>query len=379
MSISKIKLAICQPLIPSYRKPFFEELGTRYNYDLTIYSGDSKGSLFTIKKSSNYSYKTAPVRHLKIGNKVIKFQLKQIGTVLFKKYDIVVLPWDSGFLSMWVTLFFAKIFNVPIILWGHGYSKEPGSFRDYVRNLAANTADAIILYSDTVKKNILKIDNLKNHNIYIAPNALDYKEVAIAKEFWLDGNKLVDFKLENDLNQSNNIIFVSRLESNNKIDMLLDSLKLMKKNNIKLIIIGDGSQKQTLIEYKNKLGLDNVIFTGAIYEQKDLCPWMLSSKLCCYPTNIGLSLIHAFQYGLPVITSDLINNHGPEIESLIDGYNGYFYEDGSIESMSEKCLEIINNNKKAKELSNNALMTSKKYSLDNMLNGFNKAIESCVD
>ena len=43
----------------------------------------------------------------------------------------------------------------------------------------------------------------------------------------------------------------------------------------------------------------------------------------CYPVNIGLSLLHAFGFGLPVVTGNDIGSHNPGIETLLGAADYY--------------------------------------------------------
>ena len=46
--------------------------------------------------------------------------------------------------------------------------------------------------------------------------------------------------------------------------------------------------------------LDLVGDLGSIYDEIELAPWFLTADAFVYPENIGLSILHAFGYGLPV-------------------------------------------------------------------------------
>ena len=377
--MEQIKIAICQPLIPKYRRAFFEGLSKNASYEIDIYSGKSKGSLQAIEGGVYYKHIVSPVKEFKLFNKFVKWQSSQIAIAFKKKYDLIILPWDAGFITMWFSLVLGKLFNVPIILWGHGFSKKPTKLSSLVRNTAGNLSSAIILYDEKTKHKLRMAKTLKNRNVFVAPNALPYDEVSEAKKYW-DQNKLNIFKKENNIHNKFNIIFVSRLEKENRIDLLIECLNLVNKarDDIQLIIVGDGSEKQNLLEITKALNLNNITFTGAIYSEKELCPWMLSSILFCYPLNIGLSINHAYQYSLPVVTSDDIAGHNPEICSFVNNENGLLYKDLDINDMARCWLELVENPDKRQMMSNNAFLTSKKYSIDNMILGFQEAIEHCL-
>ena len=52
--------------------------------------------------------------------------------------------------------------------------------------------------------------------------------------------------------------------------------------------------------------------------------------------------MHAFGYGLPVITSDNASDHMPEFSSLRPGINGFVFRSGDIPSMVDAVLRLLN-------------------------------------
>jgi glycosyltransferase involved in cell wall biosynthesis len=175
------------------------------------------------------------------------------------------------------------------------------------------------------------------------------------------------------------VVFLSRLERDNEIELLLECLQATRLTlpGIQLVIIGDGPDRPRVAELARRLELEaNVTFTGAIYDEMELAPWMLSARMLCYPKNIGLSLLHAFGYGLPVITSDCRANHNPEIDALVDGENGLLYRDKDIEDMGRQWLRIFSDDVLWARLSANALrQVSDVFNMGSMIEGFREAIE----
>jgi glycosyltransferase involved in cell wall biosynthesis len=172
---------------------------------------------------------------------------------------------------------------------------------------------------------------------------------------------------------------VSRLEPENRIDLLLQVTLLLRKTlpNLKTVVVGDGSNRSRLERFAGSLGIaEHVIFTGAIYDEIELAPWMLSATLFCYPTRVGLSLLHAFGYGLPVVTTDSRIAQNPELDALVDGVNGLRYCDGNVDQLAVACLRILRNDFLRRQLSLGALDTvADAYSMNTMIRGFARLFE----
>ena len=86
-------------------------------------------------------------------------------------------------------------------------------------------------------------------------------------------------------------------------------------------------------------------FYGATYDEIELANLIYHSDLCVSPGNIGLTAIHSLTYGTPVASHSNFINQMPEVEIIEEGVNGFFFQENSIENISKKILEFLNNSK----------------------------------
>jgi glycosyltransferase involved in cell wall biosynthesis len=112
-----------------------------------------------------------------------------------------------------------------------------------------------------------------------------------------------------------------------------------------------------------------------MYGAKQLAPWFLSARALVVPRAIGLAALHGFGFNVPCITSRDRRYQTPEAAALKDGYNSLMYEDGDIEDLSAKIIQLGENDRLQRELSENARRTmDEEYTLDKMVDGFVRAI-----
>ncbi|MGH8615525.1 MAG: glycosyltransferase family 4 protein [Gammaproteobacteria bacterium] len=370
-----MRIALFQPAVPHYRGPLFDRLGSEPGIDLTIFAGATTGGLKQAAVGTQYRCVHAPVRQLQLGPLDLRFQRKQLTETKRKAYDLIILPWDAHYLSLGMAITSGRLNRIPVVLWGHGYSKQPRRIGDWMRNAYGAAADGVLVYSRTVAKTLVERWNFSKERVFVAQNAIDQGPIKKAVHYWThEQNELAPFQTKWNIAPNKTVIFVSRLESGNEVSMLLYALRLARKQDpeIKLVVVGDGREKVHLQTLAAELGeSDSVIFTGAIYEEHRLAPWMLSASLFCYPTNIGLSLMHAFGYGLPVVTGNDVARHNPEIEAFVNGVNGLFFTQGDVNDMADKWLRIINDATLRQNLSAKALyQVEREYTLDKMVQGF---------
>ena len=118
------------------------------------------------------------------------------------------------------------------------------------------------------------------------------------------------------------ILFIGRLIPSKRIDLFIDYYKEIKKNipNLETIIIGHGPDNYLVREAINED--PNIVWKGAITNEYKIAQEMIKSNIVFIPGLSGLSIVHAFCYGKPYITIKN-ENHGPEIDYLLHGENGF--------------------------------------------------------
>jgi glycosyltransferase involved in cell wall biosynthesis len=109
--------------------------------------------------------------------------------------------------------------------------------------------------------------------------------------------------------------------------------------------------------------------------KKNLAPWFLSSSFFVYPTAIGLSLMHAYGYGLPVITHDNIHAHGPEFSVFENHKTGILYKQNDSQDLLNKISLLLDNIQLKDEIKKNVLsIVNEKYNTKIMSDNFIKGV-----
>lgn len=370
-----LRMAICQAVLPQYRIPVFNLLGAQPGVELTVFADERMGSLESGTGRRSFRLKSAPVAHFRLLGQDLRAQRAHFLALDPARYDLSILPWDTRYASLPAALLLARLRGMPVVLWGHGYSKRPNLLRDALRNFIGRRADAVLLYTNTVAQRLIKQHGFSPERVFVAQNALDQEAIGAARAHWLARPaELRAFAAERDLDPERTMIYVSRLEAENRVDMLIQAMTRIRahKPGAKLVIVGDGPERQRLETLAAGLDLGGrILFAGQIYDEWALAPWMLCAGLLCYPANVGLSLLHAFGYGLPVVTGDDLAGHGPEIEALTPGKNSLLYRHGDIDHLADQCFNILSDARLRHRLSVEALRTvAEEYTLERMVQGF---------
>lgn len=216
--------------------------------------------------------------------------------------------------------------------------------------------DAIASLGEANTQDIINLFKVPKENIFTLPSGIDLNLVA----GWLADVKIArkDFGLEDsDLVLMN----VNRLAPNKGVPYLIDALKILNnKLDVKLILVGTGSEEQRIKEQIIKLGLeDRIIHFKNIPNEKMFQLYTLAD-ISVTPTLYEggcppFVILEAMSAGKPIVATNI-----PQIsESIQNGGNGFLvpprnpeaiadtvfkiYDKDLIEKMGRKSREIVKN------------------------------------
>ncbi|MGI9581723.1 glycosyltransferase [Chryseobacterium sp. RRHN12] len=179
------------------------------------------------------------------------------------------------------------------------------------------------------------------------------------------GDNYENFQLDIS-NKENIICTVSRLDPEKNVE---DLINIIKECNIgedwKIIIAGDGSQKNLLKEQAQKLGLHSIEFLGSIPQEQILALYKKSKIFCMTSLNEGLPtvLIEAMFCGNALIAYDCPT--GPS--EIINANNGYLIRMHDKEDFIIKLKHLINNPGELTELMVSSKAESEKWSKEKIV------------
>lgn len=372
-----IRVSFQQLNLPKYRVPMYKELARRPGITIHVYH--SPGGPVPNMEADGFEASVVPLRSIW---KSLVWHSPQLSLANRRTTDVLVLWWGLHFVSLVPGLLLARLRGVPTILWGHGYSKNERTWRRTLRNLVGRMADAVMVYTPTTARKLVE-QGFPSDRVYYALNSLDQEPIQEARKHWLARpDELSAFKEQHGLNEGPVLLFVSRFDRDNRIDVLIRAAERLRatRPGLKAVIVGKGEDEPRLKELTNELGMtDSVVFPGAIYDEMELAPWFLSADVFCYPANVGLSLMHAFGYGLPVVTSDRIESQNPEIEALEDGVNGALYPHCDAEALAKTLARLIDDPALARRMGEAGLESVlTRYNIPTMVDGMEGAIRHVV-
>lgn len=169
-----------------------------------------------------------------------------------------------------------------------------------------------------------------------------------------------------DTKRKNQVISVGRLSPEKGFDRLLFIWKEFLDNNENYIlkIVGDGQEKERLIQLAKSLNIsDSVVFTGYLSNDETVNEIRKSKVYAMTSVHeaFGIVLLEAITQGTPIIAYDV--RVGPR--SIIkDGYNGFLVKENDIEGFVEKLYSLLKEGDIYNNISENAITSSELYSVE---------------
>jgi glycosyltransferase involved in cell wall biosynthesis len=323
--------------------------------------------------------------------RVLHSKVELVSTLLMENWDIMI--WGEAgsrnftlnLMDGILCLFISKIRRKPFVLWFGGWEFTQkdhwgsGMVSNFKRKGASlilpwflKKADVIVTYGNFHKNFYVSTLGINPHKIFIAPNSSIIPEDEAESEKRM---KLLKARLG--LEGKKVVLYVGRLEKRKNVDILIKAFAQLKRDDVCLLIIGDGELRSHLKKLCKQLKVRNVYFLGKI-ERNKLPPYYRLCDVFVYPTARepwGLAINEAMQFGKPVITTPRV---AAAYDLIKQGINGFIVPENDSQALAKAIGKIISNKKLAERMGQESKNTIKRdFTYEHMIKGFKQAIEYC--
>ena len=371
MGKEKTKIVIVKELMVCYSKGFYDRLLQREDFDVHIFCQSSMKNFDIETIHHHYPFHVDLVKTISMGNDILSWQFLPYKKIL-NKFDVYVLTGNPRNISNIILSIVLRSMGKKVVLWTMGPSFKSKYLNEKIRLLWAKIFNYILLYTND-NVSYFRDMGFKKQYIVSQNNGLDQKEIDKITSKW-PTQILQTWRKDKGLAKKDVLLSCARLIAKNDFSMFIEvfSIILKKHPNTVWVLIGDGAEYKSLQNqvFQKNIG-DNVIFLGSIFNEEELAPWFLSARVFIHPAAIGLGLIHAFGYGLPVVTHDYKELHGPEFTIFKNGETGYTYKKDDIRDFADKVSILIECKADREEMSKkNLYIAQKEYNVDIMVDRF---------
>ena len=261
--------------------------------------------------------------------------------------------------------------QIPIVTTLHGTDITLVGSHPFYRpavTFSINHSDRVTAVSESLKEDTLRLFEIRK-NIQVIPNFID-----------IDKIKSKGKPCERSLLASKEEKILSHISNFRPLKRIFDVIAIFEgvlpKVKSKLMMVGEGPEKQKAVQYVKEKGLEErVLFLGNSNEiEKILC----YSDLFLLPSekeSFGLSALEAMAHGVPVISS----NTGGISEVNIHGKTGYLSEIGDIQDMTKNALKLLKDDKLHSTFKNQAQTQAGIFNIDKVVGKYESIYVNVVE
>jgi len=261
--------------------------------------------------------------------------------------------------------------HIPMVTTLHGtditlVGKHP--FYKPAVTFSINHSDVVTSVSESLKARTLEIFDIKNE-IEVVPNFID--KTKYSENFTDCQRALMATDDEKIITHISNFRKVKRIP-----DIIHIFDRIQKKIPAKLVMVGDGPEKEGAEELCERLGIsDKVIFLGNSNQVDRILCFTDLFLLPSETESFGLAALEAMINKVPVISS----NAGGIPEVNRQGVTGYLSDVGDIEDMAENALKILSNENTLNTFKENAKKVALKFDILNVLPLYEEIYKSAYE
>ncbi|MEL4454617.1 N-acetyl-alpha-D-glucosaminyl L-malate synthase BshA [Lutimonas vermicola] len=261
--------------------------------------------------------------------------------------------------------------DIPIVTTLHGTDITlVGSHPVYkpAVEFSINHSDAVTTVSKSLRDDTLRLFNIKK-NVEVIYNFIDFEQ----QEDWSKEDCVRDTLAEPG---EKILTHVSNLRPVKRVTDVIRIFHLVQqKIPSKLILVGDGPEKEKADLLANELGVkEKILFLGKSDEIRKI---MCLSDLFLLPSeteSFGLAALEAMAGKTPVISS----NTGGLPEVNIHGVTGFLSNVGDVEDMAKNAIYLLQDDKRLQTFKRQAFESAHQFSIEKILPKYEKMYKRVI-
>lgn len=330
---SRPQVAVVYHFFPHYRRAVVEALAASDVADFTFIGDDHEylGSVEPAKLGSGVRFELAPTHHL-FGTAM--WQWRAFTIAFDRRFDTIIFHPVPHWPCTWLGAIAARLMGKRVLFWGQGLLAPPRGLNGIVRRALNALPHEHLLYGRRAKMLLMQLgwDPARLHVIH---NSLDFERQSTVRA-GIGEDRLRDVRVELFGDPAVPVVACpSRLIAMRRLDLLIEALALLaaKGRRANLLLVGDGPERAALERLAAERGVP-AHFEGACYDEHRLAELIMASNVVASPGRVGLTVIHALTYGVPVVSHGDPCDQAPEWEAIVPGVSGGYFEPGSVAALA---------------------------------------------
>ena len=378
-----VKVGCFTRYVPHYRHGVFELIHRQSGIDFTVAAGKvAADETIYCPETHGFRFRETSYRRVRLpnGKNQITFCPHVLSALVRGEFDVIILSNDILGVDVWLSAILRRWFGVGLVLWGQGISRPETRVRVWLRRQLMRRSDACVFYGEAERQTWID-RGFAGERLFVAYNALD-TDVQTHLRNQLGAGRLQEFKRQAGLDGKRVFAFSGRLVRDKDPAFAARGLSEVVKRvpDAHLVVIGDGPERVHLEELILRSGLrQNCTLVGAIFEETAIAPFLLSSRAVVIPRAAGLTVQHAFGYGVPVILPAGDPTHGPEARLVVNNETGLHFQLGDVHGLADAIVRLLTDDDLFGRLSTNAAaVIAKRHNKQRMAEGIVMAVRHAM-
>ncbi len=396
--MSQMRVAVIQGMCRPYRAHFLEELAKVKGMEFTFLLGRAPNymthaAFLKPEDVSTFKFNYQFLPTISYQGKIPmepfhwKRSLRAFPTLLFRilrgKYDVIITE-SQIYVDLVLLLLGCRLTKRPLIIWNGGNIRDnaPKPTDPLIKKIVYvivrfvhQRCNAAIAYGKGSREFLIFL-GVKPDKIFIATNTVDnflFEEIPR-----MNRKKIEMLRTQLGLRNKKMILYVGSLELRKRLEILITVFERIKAKlpETSLLILGDGPDKDRLIELRNKKGLTkDVKFIGKV-DYYTVPLYYALSDVFVLPSQGGITVMEAMASGKPVIVSEECNALYSVPGIVRAEENGFIVKKEDFHAIEKHLNQLLTDEslaakmgERSKELARNL------FSIDRMIQGFTEAIK----
>lgn len=358
------KVLIVQESLPQYRVPFFDGLRDRLDSDgilLDVAHGRPAAEVGARRDGGFLDWSVRLRNHrAHLGSHPVVWQpVYRLST----GYDLVIVEQASRLLVNYALLARQRRRGPDVAMWGHGRARPAGPstasrFGHAVKAGVSRLPHWWFAYTEGGAEQVRRL-GFPTERISVVQNSADTSWAEHTIPTRVPGR----------------CVFIGSLYPGKGIDFLIAAADRVASRvpDFSLVIVGDGpqrSQVETWAANRPYLRPTGPLFGRAKAEE------LTAAQLVLAPGVVGLAVLDSFAAAAPMVTTD-VPFHGPEIEYLEHGRNGWIVPD-RVDAFAETVENLLERPDLVSSARDACRTAAERYSLEAMTDRFTEGVLAAV-
>lgn len=377
--VSVTRIAIITNVLPSYRKAFYEKLFEHFGDSITIFCQRNIVGTNLATAHQSFTKQVRLIRCASLPRENLSWQFLPFRDLL-KRYDIYFFTGNPRVVSTVIFATLLLILGRRVVIWGQLHTAGSHPFLERLRLGWWRRFKYLLMYNDH-EVQLLRASGFSLHTLLGINNGLDQNSILGEKSLW-PAKRLHRWREHSNVDSKLVLLSCARMEKKNSFELMINALPIIRAKHptVLWVLIGDGSERQALQWLAHEKGVsENILWLGSMHAEEELCPWFLTAAALIHPGAIGLSLLHAFGYGLPVVTHMDASGHMPEFSTMPASNYRYCFTPGDIEDLATKILALLAAPTECtQKISTDVLAATRHHNVEVMVSRFIEMTEKCL-